>query len=33
MHGFLLTNADSQASPPPVVEAPAPTKGKRGKKK
>jgi probable HAF family extracellular repeat protein len=33
MHGFLLTNADAQATPPPVVEASAPTKGKRGKKK
>jgi len=34
VHGFLLINADLQATPPPVVEAPAPTtKGKRGKKK
>jgi probable HAF family extracellular repeat protein len=33
VHGFLLINAELQATPPPVVEAPAPTKGNRGKKK
>jgi len=34
VHGFLLTNADLQATPPPpVVEPPVATKGNRGKKK
>jgi probable HAF family extracellular repeat protein len=33
VHGFLLINAELQALPSPVVEAPALTKGKRGKKK
>ncbi len=33
VHGFLLINAELQATPPPVVEPPAPTKGNRGKKK
>jgi hypothetical protein len=33
VHGFLLINAKLHRTPPPVAEAPAPTKGKRGKKK
>jgi hypothetical protein len=33
VHGYLLINTDLQATPPPVVEPPAPTQGKNGKKK